>query len=57
LCVLGDHPAEKVRGNAAYEARWRAKTRDADGNLEARTADQRHDGIAPGAGFDRQEID
>jgi hypothetical protein len=57
LCVLGDHPAEKVRGNAAYEARWRAKTRDADGNLEARTADQRHDGIAPGAGFDRQQID
>ena len=55
--MVGDHAAEQIGRNAADEPCRRAETRHADGDVEAGTADHRHDRVAPVRGLDGQEID
>ena len=54
--MIGNHAAEEIGRDAAHKPCWCAKTRHADGDVEAGTSGNRHGRIAPVHGFDRQEI-
>ncbi len=55
--MVGDHAAEQIGRDTADKSRGRAETRHADGDIEARTSDHRHERVAPVHGFDGQEVD
>src|SRR5258707_1300184 len=55
--MVGNHAAEQVGRYAADKPRRCAKTRDADGDVEARASNHRNDGVAPIRRSDGEEVD
>jgi hypothetical protein len=57
LGVIGDHAAEEVGRDAADKSGLDPEPRHADGDVEAGTADRRHERIAAIHGRPWQEVD
>jgi hypothetical protein len=55
--MVGNYAAKQIGRYAAHEAYWCAEARHADRDIETRSADNGHNGVAPVLGFNRQEID
>ncbi len=55
--VIGDHASEEIGRDAADESCLNPEPRQADGDIEAGSADDRHERVAPIRGRDRQEVD
>jgi hypothetical protein len=55
--VIGDHASEEIGRDAAHESCLDPEPRHADGDVEAGSADRRHERVAPIHARHRQEVD